>query len=102
MDGNRPASLSPEVHEVLRDDLGFSGVIMTDDLYMDAIRSEYGTGEAAVLAVQAGNDLVLSSQFEAQYDAVLEAVKNGTLTQERIDESVRRVLCWKLSLGIID
>ncbi|MBC5646847.1 glycoside hydrolase family 3 protein [Christensenella tenuis] len=101
MDSAYPASLSVKVHEILRSDLGFSGVIMTDDLYMDAIRNEYGIGEAAVLAVQAGNDLVLSSQFEEQYQAVLDALRDGTLTEERIDESVKRVLCWKLSLGII-
>ena len=102
MDGENPASLSPKVHEILRKDLGYYGVIMTDDLYMDAIRDEYGTGEAAVLAVQAGNDLLISSQMDEQYPAVLEAAEDGTLARDRIDEAVMKVLCWKLSLGIIE
>ena len=102
MDGEHPASLSPKVHEILRNDLGYYGVIMTDDLYMDAIRDEYGTGEAAVLAVQAGNDLLISSQMDEQYPAVLEAAEDGTLARDRIDEAVMKVLCWKLSLGIIE
>lgn len=102
IDSGYPASLSAKVHEILRSDLGFSGVVMTDDLYMDAIRGEYGIGEAAVLAVQAGNDLVLSSQFEEQYKAVLKALEEGTLYENQIDEAVKRVLCWKLSLGVIE
>lgn len=102
MDADLPASLSPKVHAVLRGDLGFDGVVMTDDLYMDAIRDGYGTEEAAVLAVQAGNDMLISSQMEEQYNAVLEAVKKGTLAQERIDEAVLRVLRWKFSMGIIE
>lgn len=102
MDDEYPASLSARVHEILRSDLGFSGVIMTDDLYMDAVRDEYGAGEAAVLAVQAGNDLILSSQFEEQYQAVLDALGDGTLREDQIDKAVKRVLCWKLSLGIIE
>lgn len=102
MDGNGPASLSGKVHEILRNDLDFYGVVMTDDLYMDAIRDEYGTGEAAVLAVKAGNDLLISSQMEEQYDAVLEAAQTEELTQGQIDEAVMKILCWKLSLGIIE
>lgn len=102
IDSGYPASLSAKVHEILRSDLGFSGVVMTDDLYMDAIRDEYGTGEAAVLAVQAGNDLVLSSQFEEQYKAVLNALEEGMLYENQIDEAAKRVLCWKLSLGVIE
>ncbi|WP_082989575.1 glycoside hydrolase family 3 N-terminal domain-containing protein [Christensenella intestinihominis] len=102
IDGEYPASLSEKAHDILRSDLGFSGVIMTDDLYMDAIRDEYGVGEAAVLAVRAGNDLILSSQFEEQYQAVLDALGDGSISGERIDEAAGRVLCWKLSLGVIE
>ncbi|MEG2188835.1 MAG: glycoside hydrolase family 3 N-terminal domain-containing protein, partial [Christensenella sp.] len=79
---------------------GFSGVIMTDDLYMEAIRDEYGVGQAAVMAVQAGNDLLLSSQFEDQYAAVLAAAQDGTLSEDTVNGAVTRVLCWKLALGI--
>ncbi len=102
IDGARPASLSPKVHEILREELGYYGVVMTDDLYMDAIRDEYGTGEAAVMAVQAGNDLLISSQIEEQYEAVRKAAQEGIVAQGRIDDAVMKVLCWKLSLGIIE
>ncbi len=101
MDADLPASLSPKAHSILREELGFEGVIMTDDLYMDAIREEYGTADAAVKAISAGNDLLISTEYEEQVDAVLQAVKDGTLKEERIDESVLRILCWKLALGII-
>ena len=60
MDADRPASLSAEVHRILREELGFDGVILTDDLIMDAIRDYTGGENAAVLAVQAGNDMLLS------------------------------------------
>ncbi|MEG1472982.1 MAG: glycoside hydrolase family 3 N-terminal domain-containing protein [Christensenella sp.] len=100
IDGDYPASLSAKAHDVLRNTLGFSGVIMTDDLYMEAIRDEYGVGQAAVMAVQAGNDLLLSSQFEDQYAAVLAAAQDGTLSEDTVNGAVTRVLCWKLTLGI--
>lgn len=102
MDAEHPASLSPKVHEILREELGYDGVVMTDDLYMDAIRDEYGTGDAAVMAVQAGNDLLISSQIEEQYEAVLKAAQDGTIAQGRLDDAVMKVLCWKISLGIIE
>lgn len=101
MDGNYPASLSGEVHRILRQELGFSGVIMTDDLYMDAIRKYTGAAEAAVVAVQAGNDMLCCTDYGTQYPAVLAAVQNGVISVERIEESVRRILMWKQSLGIL-
>ena len=64
MDGSLPASLSPAVHQILRDTLGFDGVILTDDLAMDAVAQYAQDGSAAVLAVQAGNDMVLTTDFE--------------------------------------
>lgn len=102
MDDSAPASLSPEVHAVLRGTLGFDGVVMTDDLSMDAVGGFAQTGEAAVLAVQADNDLIISSNLAAQHAAVLQAVADGTLTEAEIDAHVRRVLEWKLDLGLID
>ncbi|MGI6124501.1 MAG: glycoside hydrolase family 3 protein [Acetivibrionales bacterium] len=101
MDENYPASLSPKVNRILRDDLGFDGVIMTDDLYMDAIRNYTGDSEAAVLAVLAGNDLICCTNFEEQIPAVINAVKEGIISEERLNESVLRILKWKLELGII-
>lgn len=101
MDTELPASLSPRVHEMLRQELGFQGVIVTDDLIMEAVSGLYGPGEAAVMAVQAGNDLLCSSDYETQYSAVLAAVESGDISAETIDCAVRRVLEWKISLGII-
>ncbi len=100
MDEDRPASLSPQVHEILREDLGFSGVIVTDDLVMDGIRQFTDDGNAAVLAVQAGNDLLCCTDFETQIPAVLQAVESGEIAEERIDESVLRILKLKTELGL--
>ena len=102
MDDTLPASLSPAVHDVLRDELGFDGVVMTDDLVMQAITDYTGDADAAVLAVQAGNDMLISSDFVTQYNAVLAAVEDGTITADRIRESAMRVVHWKIELGLID
>lgn len=102
MDSQYPASLSPEVHKILREDLGFSGVIITDDLYMDGVRHFTSDTQAAVQAVLAGNDLLCCTDYEVQIPAVLEAVQNGVISIERIDESVLRILKLKLSLGLLE
>ena len=101
MDSQYPASLSENVHKILREELNFDGVIMTDDLYMDAIRNYTGNSEAAVMAVKAGNDILCCTDFEIQYPAVLEAVQNGEIPVSQIDASVRRILKWKQNLGFI-
>lgn len=102
MDGTLPASLSPAVHQMLREELGFGGVVMTDDLVMQAITDYTGDADAAVLAVQAGNDMLISSDFVTQYNAVLAAVQNGTISETAIRDSAVRVLRWKIELGLID
>lgn len=101
IDGSFPASLSPAAHRYLRLSMGFDGVIMTDDLSMDAIADQYGVGEAAVLAVLAGNDLLCSTEYAAQYEAVLEACRNGRISQEILDEAVCHVLRWKKGLNLL-
>lgn len=100
-DGEAPASLSPEWHRVLREELGFTGCIITDDLVMDAIQEYCDASSAAVQAVQAGNDLLCCSDYETQYPAVLAAVESGELSEERIEESALRVLHWKEELGLL-
>ena len=102
MDAESPASMSPEVHRVLREELGFEGVIMTDDLSMLAIADAYGTEAAAVLAVQAGNDMLCCTDYDVQIPAVIEAVKSGEISEERSEESVLRVLLWKHDLGLVE
>ncbi|MBQ2854249.1 MAG: beta-hexosaminidase [Oscillospiraceae bacterium] len=100
-DEELPASLSPAVHDYLRNTMGFSGVIITDDLAMEAISDIYGPEEAAVLAVLAGNDLLCSSEYHVQYPAVLEAVQDGRIPMAQLDASVMRILQWKKDLGLI-
>lgn len=102
VDNERPASLSDKVHQILRRDLNFTGVIMTDDLVMEAITEYTGSQKAAVTAVQAGNDLLCCSDLENQYPAVLTAVENQQIPMEQLDRSVKRVLKWKQSLGLLD
>lgn len=101
-DAELPASLSPAVHDYLRHTMGYDGVILTDDLVMDAIAAQFGTGEAAVLAVLAGNDLILSTEYAVQYEAVLDALLTGRIDYLQLRESVLRVLRWKQELGLIE
>lgn len=100
MDSAYPASLSPRVHEILREDLGFTGVTVTDDLYMDGIRDFVDVEGAAVQAVLAGNDLLCCTDFEVQIPAVLAAVEQGVVPEARVDEAVRRILTLKQKLGL--
>lgn len=96
-----PSPLSPNVHRYLRETMAFDGVIVTDDLIMGAITSQYGCGEAAVLAVLAGNDLLCSTAYREQYQAVLDAVKSGRIAPEDLDRSVSRILHRKQALGLL-
>ena len=101
LDAELPASLSPEVHRLLREHLLFDGVVMTDDLAMEAVAAYSEDGAVAVMSLLAGNDLVLTSDYRTQIPKVLEAVENGTLSMELIDTACRRVLTWKQALGLI-
>ena len=96
MDSGAPASLSKEVHRILREELGFTGVIMTDDLAMQAIPSYTGGQDPSVMAFQAGNDILLTSDLEGGVAAIKQAVTDGTITEQEINERVLRVLAWKL------
>ena len=101
MDPEMPASLSENVHKVIRDEFGFDGVIMTDDLAMQAITKYTGTDAAAVAAAKCGNDILCCSDVEAQYPAVIAAVQSGEIPEEQIDASVKRILKWKQKLGLL-
>lgn len=101
MDDYYPASLSPEVHRLLREDLGFDGVIMTDDLAMGAILRFAEGKNMVVQAILSGNDMACCSNFEESVQAIVAAVNDGTLTEAQINESVLRVLNWKIKLGLI-
>lgn len=101
MDETLPASLSKKVHDIIRNDLGFNGVIMTDDLQMSAIKEYIGEVNSAIFAVNAGNDLIISSDYKVQIPTVIEAVKNGDIKEDIIDKSVLKILKLKLKLKII-
>ena len=101
MDPDCPASLSPAVHKLLREELGFEGVIMTDSLDMNAITLYTGDRASAVQAVISGNDLLCCTSYEKQVPAVLDAVRDGLISEARIDESVLRVLKLKADFGLI-
>ncbi|WP_297198416.1 beta-N-acetylhexosaminidase [uncultured Flavonifractor sp.] len=105
IDPDLPASLSPKVVTgLLRQEMGYEGMVCTDDLTMGAISNTYGMGEAAVMAVEAGCDLLLvchgADNLTAARDALLEAVETGRISQERLDESVYRILSVKQSYGL--
>ncbi|WP_300270656.1 beta-N-acetylhexosaminidase, partial [uncultured Flavonifractor sp.] len=105
IDADLPASLSPKVVDgLLRQEMGFDGVVCTDDLTMGAISNTYGMGEAAVMAVEAGCDLLLvcheADNLTAARDALLSAVDAGRISMERLDESVYRILSLKQEYGL--
>ena len=101
MDENYPSSLSHKVISELRDTLGFRGVIMTDDLAMDAVSSYVEEGRAATLAIQAGNDMIITSDFLSMREELLGSLKEGLLSEEEIDHAVLRVLAWKYYSGLL-
>ena len=95
-----PSSLSEKmISEVLRKALGFKGVVMTDYLNDANIVKNYSASDAAVKAIQAGADLLLEPEnFEEAYDGVLKAVKNGKISEDRIDESLYRIFRVKVTM----
>jgi beta-N-acetylhexosaminidase len=98
----RPATLSPPIlTDLLRQELGFGGLVVTDALHMDGVKGHGRPGPVAVAAVQAGADILLIPPDAAQaIDAVVEAVRQGRLSESRIDMSVRRILAAKAAMGL--
>ncbi len=103
VDPDNPASLSRIiVTELLRGELGYDGVVITDALRMQAIHDKYGSGEACVRALEAGCDmLLLPYNFTNGYNGVMDALSSGRLMEARIDESVRRILLLKQQWGLL-
>ena len=93
-----PCSLSEKMlTEILRDDLGYDGIVITDALNMGAIVNDYSSGQAAVRAFSAGADMLLMpADFKSAYEAMLQAVRNGEIAAERLDMSVARIIRTKL------
>jgi len=98
IDPDNPASLSSSVHNLLRNELGFTGIIITDDLAMGATSS---IDSAHVKAVLAGNDLIITTDYAGAFNEIKSAVNNGTISENQIDRLVFRVLAWKYYKGLM-
>jgi len=96
-----PASLSPEIHKVLREKLGFNGVVITDDLGMDAISDYSGEQSVYVSAVLADNDMLCVSEPETAYADLVSAYEEGVITDDMLDAHVKRIIIMKLQYGIM-
>lgn len=92
-----PASLSKKVLDILRNDMNFTGIIMTDDLSMGAL-SEIPFPE--IMAIKAGNDMLIVSDLVSSHKAILSAVLNDDISENRINESVTKIIMWKLYMGL--
>ena len=101
IDPDFPASLSSKVVQMLREEIGYDGIIMTDSLDMAAITKFTGDEVAAVTAVRAGVDLLCCSTYNRQVPAVLRAVESGELSLSRIEASALRIIDYKLELGLL-
>lgn len=101
IDNTMPASISKPVHDVLRNELGFQGVIMTDDMDMAGLAQFISQEEAGLAALQAGNDLILSSSFQEQIPYVIQGIEEEQYSEEALNQSVYRVLKMKMDAGII-
>ncbi|MBR3324759.1 MAG: glycoside hydrolase family 3 protein [Clostridia bacterium] len=101
MDPDLPASLSDNIHRILREDLKFSGLIITDDLSMDAVKSYVENGQAVVQAVLAGNDMIITSDLKKHKDEILQAVREGKISEDIINRAVLRVIACKFAYGLL-
>ena len=98
-----PASLSPELLGILRQELGFTGIIITDAMNMGAIVEPYGAGESTVLAVQAGVDIVLMpADLQKAAESLTEAIESGEISADRVKESLTRILSLKYDKGLLE
>ena len=96
MDKNNPASLSPKVHEILRNELGFTGIIVTDDLAMDAVDDYVTDHSPYTYAVLAGNDMLCVTDYVQAYNDILDDINNGVIDIDLINHAAMRVLAWKM------
>lgn len=98
VDENNPASLSASIHNLLRNNLAFTGIIMTDDLSMGATSS---IDNVAVKALLAGNDIIITTDYEDSFNQIKKAVIDGTIDEEYIDSIVQKILAWKYYKGMM-
>lgn len=116
IDSKNPASISKPIHDLLRQNLEFTGIIITDSINMGAISENYKTKDAIINAILAGNDMIIISinktttdkitktkvTYETVIKTVRDAMQDGQITEERIDESVKRILAWKYAKGLME
>ncbi|HEU5229842.1 MAG TPA: glycoside hydrolase family 3 N-terminal domain-containing protein, partial [Ktedonobacteraceae bacterium] len=106
LDSTVPSSLSSKIVQgILRDELGFQGVIMTDSLTMEGVTDYYTPAQAAALAIEAGSDLLMGARSPSEVAAMIEGIKqaisSGAISQQHIDDSVRRILLMKYAMGLL-
>jgi len=101
IDANLPASLSKKVLDILRNDMNFTGIIMTDDLSMGAVSELEMKYPTEVLSVIAGNDMMIVTDYEESFNSLLNSVNTGEISIDRINDSVLRILKWKYYMGIM-
>lgn len=97
MDKDNPSSLSATTHNVLRNELGFTGIIITDDLAMGAVNVD----NAVVKAIKAGNDLLIVTDYESSIKEVKDAIEDSTLSKEAVDKMAFRIIAWKYYKGLM-
>jgi len=96
IDDEYPSSISKKVHDLLRSEYSYTGLILTDSLSMGAITKYCKNTSAGVLAVQAGNDIIVTSTFEEHVKQVIKAFMEGEIEEEIINKAAKRVIAWKL------
>ena len=102
MDAEYPSSLSPKVIKELRKTLNYTGIIITDDLAMDAVKEYTESGNAATLAINAGNDMIITSDFLSMRKEVLQGVEEGTISEDTINKAVLRIISWKYASHLME
>ncbi len=98
IDDKNPASLSSSIHNLLRSDLGFTGIIITDDLAMNSLND---IENKTVKAVQAGNDLIITTDYDTSEKEIKDAINNKTISESTLDKMVFRILAWKYYKGLL-
>ena len=101
IDESLPGSLSSKMISELRTKLNFTGIIMTDDLAMDAVKEYVEDNKAATLAIQAGNDMIITSDFIPMYKEIIASVNEETISEEQINKAALRIIAWKYYSGIL-
>lgn len=101
IDENYPSTLSSKVINILKEDLNYTGLIITDDLDMSALDDYREDSNIATMALLAGNDVILTKNYQKHYNEVLEDYQNGKISEERINYSVKKIIAWKFAYKIM-